>query len=77
MNDEGVVEDYGLGVARIRFSCGYAWGHDGGFPGYRTWTYTSADGHRQAVITYNASALESDEKFRADLGKAAETAFCA
>ncbi|WP_171064693.1 serine hydrolase domain-containing protein [Actinomadura soli] len=77
VNDEGVVEDYGLGVARIAFSCGYAWGHDGGFPGYRTWTYTSADGRRQAVITYNASGLESGEKFRADLGKAAETAFCA
>jgi hypothetical protein len=29
-------------------------GH-GGFPGYRTWTYTSADGERQAVITYNES----------------------
>ncbi|MFI0366416.1 serine hydrolase domain-containing protein [Actinomadura sp. 1N219] len=77
VNDEGVVEDYGLGVARIKFSCGYAWGHDGGFPGYRTWTYTSADGRRQAVITYNASALENGEKFRADLGRLAETAFCA
>ncbi|MGH3241636.1 MAG: serine hydrolase domain-containing protein [Spirillospora sp.] len=76
VNDAGVVEDYGLGVARIKFSCGYAWGHDGGFPGYRTWTYTSADGRRQAVLTYNASGLEDGEKFRTDLGKAAEAAFC-
>ncbi|NDU75564.1 serine hydrolase [Actinomadura sp. DSM 109109] len=77
VNDDGIVEDYGLGVARIRFSCGYAWGHDGGFPGYRTWTYTSADGRNQAVITYNESKLETDKAFRADLAKAADTAFCA
>ncbi|WP_051300868.1 serine hydrolase domain-containing protein [Actinomadura rifamycini] len=76
VNDGGIVEDYGLGVARIAFSCGYAWGHDGGFPGYRTWTYTSADGKRQAVITYNESALEEDKEFRADLAKAADAAFC-
>ncbi|MEV3920883.1 serine hydrolase domain-containing protein [Actinomadura coerulea] len=77
VDDDGVVEDYGLGVARIKFSCGYAWGHDGGFPGYRTWTYTSADGRSQAVITYNESKLEYDKTFRADLAKAADTAFCA
>ncbi|GAA2165939.1 serine hydrolase domain-containing protein [Actinomadura napierensis] len=77
VNDDGVVEDYGLGAARIRFSCGHAWGHDGGFPGYRTWTYTSRDGNRQAIITYNESRYEHDETFRADLAKAADTAFCA
>ncbi|TDD93855.1 serine hydrolase domain-containing protein [Actinomadura rubrisoli] len=76
VNDDGTVEDYGLGVARIAFPCGDAWGHDGGFPGYRTWTYTSADGRSQAVITYNSSSLEYDKRFRADLTKAAETAFC-
>ncbi|WP_433241937.1 serine hydrolase domain-containing protein [Actinomadura nitritigenes] len=76
VNDDGVVEDYGLGAARIKFSCGYGWGHDGGFPGYRTWTYTSADGRRQAIITYNESKFEYDPVFRADLAKAAETAFC-
>ncbi|MDL4818407.1 serine hydrolase domain-containing protein [Actinomadura opuntiae] len=77
VNDDGVVEDYGLGAARIAFSCGYGWGHDGGFPGYRTWTYTSADGRRQAIITYNETKYEDDETFRADLAKAADTAFCA
>ncbi|QKG24157.1 serine hydrolase domain-containing protein [Actinomadura verrucosospora] len=76
VNDDGVVEDYGLGAARIKFSCGYAWGHDGGFPGYRTWTYTSADGRRQAIVTYNESKYEYDETFRADLAKTTETAFC-
>ncbi|WP_329519484.1 serine hydrolase domain-containing protein [Spirillospora sp. NBC_01491] len=79
VDDEGIVEDYGLGIARIRFSCGYGWGHDGGWPGYRTWTYTSADGKRQAVVTYNDSsaAMETDPGFRVDLAKAADTAFCA
>ncbi|WP_187437845.1 serine hydrolase domain-containing protein [Actinomadura decatromicini] len=76
VNDDGVIEDYGLGVARIKFSCGYGWGHDGGFPGYRTWTYTSADGRRQAIITYNASDLENGAKFRGDLTRTAEAAFC-
>ncbi|MEU5880852.1 serine hydrolase domain-containing protein [Spirillospora sp. NPDC047279] len=78
VSDGDVVQDYGLGVVRTRFSCGEAWGHDGGFPGYRTWTYTSADGRRQAVITYNENgpAMEADPVFEADLAKAAETAFC-
>ncbi|WP_067475167.1 serine hydrolase domain-containing protein [Actinomadura hibisca] len=69
---------YGLGVAKERLSCGIAWGHDGGWPGYRTWTYTSADGKRQAVITYNQSSaeLEAQPRFQAALKKAAEKAFC-
>ncbi|WP_433334417.1 serine hydrolase domain-containing protein [Spirillospora sp. CA-294931] len=76
VNDDGQVEDYGLGVYRVQLSCGYAWGHDGGFPGYRTWTYTSANGRRQAVLTYNLSSLDTP-KFRADRAGAADAAFCA
>ncbi|MGI5166646.1 serine hydrolase domain-containing protein [Spirillospora sp. CA-253888] len=70
--------DYGLGVSRERLSCGTAWGHDGGWPGYRTWTYTSANGKRQAVITYNQSSaeLEAQPRFQAALKRAAEKAFC-
>ncbi|MEW2357480.1 serine hydrolase domain-containing protein [Spirillospora sp. NPDC029432] len=76
--DEWIEEDYGLGVARRRFSCGPAWGHDGGFPGYRTWAYTSADGKRQAVITYNdnAAEMEADPRFRAHLNQAIDAALC-
>ncbi|WP_242902693.1 serine hydrolase domain-containing protein [Actinomadura terrae] len=74
--DDWVEEDYGLGVTRTKFSCGYGWGHDGGFPGYRTWTYTSTDGRRQAVITYNESSQENDKAFQDKIKKAAETAFC-
>ena len=78
VTDDWIKEDYGLGAARTRFSCGFGWGHDGGWPGYRTWTYTSADGKRQAVITYNGHnpAIEADKNFQADLKKAAEVAFC-
>ncbi len=78
VTDDGQQEDYGLGVYRVRLSCGYAWGHDGGFPGYRTWTYTSADGRRQAVIAYNQSsaALEHQPKFHSDLARTADLIFC-
>ena len=76
--DDWIKEDYGLGAAKRTFSCGPAWGHDGGFPGYRTWAYTSADGKRQAVITYNDNdaELEHDPKFQAHLTDAIDTALC-
>lgn len=76
--DEGLEQDYGLGVTKMRLACGDAWGHDGGWPGYRTWTYTSPDGRRQAVITYNDNdqRMEQDKTFRDHLAKAAEIAFC-
>ncbi|MEV4257609.1 serine hydrolase domain-containing protein, partial [Spirillospora sp. NPDC049652] len=78
VTDDWVKEDYGLGLARIRTSCGFAWGHDGGWPGYRTWSYTSRDGGRQAVVTYNQSspALEAEPAFRADITKAIDAALC-
>ncbi|MEV5576144.1 serine hydrolase domain-containing protein [Spirillospora sp. NPDC052269] len=78
VTDDWVKEDYGLGLARIKTSCGFAWGHDGGWPGYRTWSYTSRDGRRQAVITYNQSdpALEAKPAFRADITKAIDAALC-
>ncbi|WP_158588091.1 serine hydrolase domain-containing protein [Actinomadura logoneensis] len=78
VTDDWVKEDYGLGLARIKTTCGYAWGHDGGWPGYRTWSYTTRDGGRQAVITYNQSspALEARPAFRADITKAIDAALC-
>ncbi|MFC5181423.1 serine hydrolase domain-containing protein [Actinomadura harenae] len=78
VTDDWVKENYGLGLARIKTSCGFAWGHDGGWPGYRTWSYTSPDGKRQAVITYNQSdpGLEAKPAFRADITKAIDAALC-
>ncbi|MEV5754327.1 serine hydrolase domain-containing protein [Actinoallomurus sp. NPDC052308] len=76
--DDGTPENYGLGVYRVRLRCGSAWGHDGGWPGYRTWAYTSKDGKRQAIISYNQTdeKLQADPNFRADLKKVTEAAFC-
>ncbi|WP_170026603.1 serine hydrolase domain-containing protein [Actinomadura oligospora] len=78
VTDDWIKEDYGLGLARVKTSCGFAWGHDGGWPGYRTWSYTSRDGERQAVITYNQSSpeLEAKPAFRADITKAIDAALC-
>src|SRR5262249_56325963 len=48
------AEHYGLGIYRIQLPCGTAWGHDGGYPGgFKTYTYTTPDGSRQAVMVYN------------------------
>lgn len=44
----------GLGLFRVPFPCGTAWGHGGDLPGYTTDAYTSPDGSRQAVIALNA-----------------------
>lgn len=76
--DEWIHEDYGLGIAKRKFTCGEGWGHDGGFPGYRTWAYTSPDGNRQALITYNDNnaELEMRPRFQTDLNKAIDTALC-
>ena len=45
---------YGLGLARYPTKCGTAWGHNGAYPGYYIYDFTSSDGQRQAVIEVNA-----------------------
>ena len=45
---------YGLGLARYSTPCGLAWGHNGAYPGYYAYNFTSTDGNRQAVIEVNA-----------------------
>jgi D-alanyl-D-alanine carboxypeptidase len=45
---------YGLGLGRYSTACGTAWGHNGAFPGYYVYNFTSTDGQRQAVIEVNA-----------------------
>jgi len=45
---------YGLGIARYPLPCGTAWGHNGSFPGYYVYNFTSSDGQRQAVLEVNA-----------------------
>ena len=45
---------YGLGLARYPTACGTAWGHNGAYPGYYVYDFTSSDGQRQAVLEVNA-----------------------
>ena len=45
---------YGLGLIRYSTPCGTAWGHNGAYPGYYVYDFTSSDGRRQAVIEVNA-----------------------
>jgi D-alanyl-D-alanine carboxypeptidase len=73
-------EHYGLGIYRVQLSCGTAWGHDGGYPGgFRTFTHTSPNGNRQAVLVYNDFDMSEEAAttpFQNDVKKTLEIAFC-
>ena len=63
---------YGLGLFRLRLTCGYAWGHDGNLNGYLTWVLARADGSHVVVMAANGdSRIAGDELFAA-----ARTAYC-
>jgi D-alanyl-D-alanine carboxypeptidase len=68
--------DYGLGVFRLQTPCGPAWGHDGGTPDATSFSLTSPDGARQAVIMLTRSALTWPEQLSNDYVGAMFTAFC-
>jgi D-alanyl-D-alanine carboxypeptidase len=78
------AEHYGLGIYSVQLSCGTAWGHDGGAPnGYKTIAYTSPDGSRQAVMTYNSYTMSvpppagtETAAFERDQRNALDIAFC-
>lgn len=77
------AEHYGLGIYRVQLPCGTAWGHDGGYLGFKTYAYTSPDGSRQAVLVYNDFKMSlppptgtSTPAFQRDVKKAIEIAFC-
>jgi D-alanyl-D-alanine carboxypeptidase len=46
----------GLGLERFPTRCGHAWGHNGVFPGYFVYAFSSRDGRRQAVLMVNEDA---------------------
>lgn len=48
---------YGLGLLRLRLSCGTAWGHDGELLGNSTFAVASPGGRRQAVVVLNRTGL--------------------
>ena len=45
--------DYGLGLMRVRTSCGLAYGHVGDFIGYRNVVYAKANGKRVVDVMVN------------------------
>ena len=51
----GGADGYGLGIIRMPLSCGAAWGHSGGVPGYTSLAFSSEDGSRQAIVLVNTS----------------------
>lgn len=73
-------EHYGLGIYRVHLRCGTAWGHDGGYPGgFKTFSYTSPSGDRQAVMAFNGFQMFEgayNPAFERDLRRATEIAFC-
>jgi CubicO group peptidase (beta-lactamase class C family) len=82
VNDTGELfpEHYGLGIYRVHLPCGTAWGHDGGYPGFKTFAYTNPNGERQAVMVFNGFQMflgKYNPVFRHDLTVATNIAFCA
>ena len=56
--------------------CGEVWGHDGGTPGYRTFTVHSADGHHQVVVTTNLGEDSLSARQTKALNRVITTAYC-
>ncbi|WP_258408576.1 serine hydrolase domain-containing protein [Streptomyces hygroscopicus] len=66
---------YGLGLIRsVKLSCGgVAWGHDGGVPGYMTYTLVTDDGRHASVVT---NALFQVNAPHAQMFTLLDTALC-
>ncbi|GAA1268885.1 serine hydrolase domain-containing protein [Saccharothrix xinjiangensis] len=65
----GNGDGYGLGVMEVHSPCGVAWGHSGGFPGYRSHHYTDPTGARAVTVllttTYDLARPEAAAAQRA------------
>jgi D-alanyl-D-alanine carboxypeptidase len=62
----------GLGIFRVQVYCGFAWGHDGGTPGYLTQVLATKDGSKVVVMAVNAGNPEVGGALRGT----AELAYC-
>ncbi|MFF2953600.1 serine hydrolase domain-containing protein [Kitasatospora sp. NPDC057965] len=59
-----IFAHYGLGLIRYDLSCGEAWGHTGGIPGYNTLWLGAKDGTRQFSLSFNLTqGSETDDTF--------------
>jgi D-alanyl-D-alanine carboxypeptidase len=46
-------QEYGLGIIAFPTSCGVAWGHSGGIPGYLSYAMSSRSGDQQVLLMIN------------------------
>ncbi|MGZ4324672.1 MAG: serine hydrolase domain-containing protein [Solirubrobacteraceae bacterium] len=67
---------YGLGLVRYSTACGTAWGHNGAFPGYYAYNFTSTDGQRQAVLEVNADPTSVSKTTGLKSIRLLEKAYC-
>ena len=67
---------WGLGINKRPSACGAQWGHDGGYPGYRTWALNSKDGERQIVVFTNLGEDSSSEPVEQALERVLVSAYC-
>ncbi|MCY1137003.1 serine hydrolase [Actinoplanes sp. Pm04-4] len=64
---------YGLGLFIEQLSCGPVFGHNGGIPGYVSWTYTDRAGERSIVLMM---PTQPDDALFPVLTKALDLAVC-
>jgi D-alanyl-D-alanine carboxypeptidase len=69
------LDGYGLGLISAKACGSTIWGHDGSTPGYRTYSFSSADGTRQITISANRS-LSASAEATAAINSMIATEFC-
>ncbi|MFD7662652.1 serine hydrolase domain-containing protein [Streptomyces sp. NPDC059788] len=68
---------YGLGLKRLRLSCGrLAVGHTGGIPGYATLAFTAPDRSRRVVLSANLADWPADPHIGGPIDKVLDDAIC-
>jgi D-alanyl-D-alanine carboxypeptidase len=68
------VSVYGLGLTKLRLSCGVTlYGNMGGLAGYTTWMQATGDGSRQIAVAANTEELPRVDEA---IGKVVDVAFC-
>jgi D-alanyl-D-alanine carboxypeptidase len=73
----GTVTGYGLGIFRLELPCGQTWGHEGGSPGYKTFTLHSRDAKRQVVVMVNQDEEHLTPRQEKAFNRLITTAYCA
>ncbi|HVX45747.1 MAG TPA: serine hydrolase domain-containing protein, partial [Mycobacteriales bacterium] len=69
------LDSYGLGLIGAEACGSTVWGHDGSVPGYRTFSFSTADGSRQITVSVNRS-LTASTQASAAINTLLATEFC-